>query len=78
MTYYGFSSFVGKPVWFHTEAAALCFRKEACLLSLSIETTEHAEPEDILDSPDEPWKLERAENRIRKAILKSLGQSAVP
>jgi hypothetical protein len=56
-TFYGFSvaNYEGKPAWFHTLEAAQRFA-DACGFPMSdIETTESAQPQDILDTQDEPW-----------------------
>ena len=55
-TYYGFAraNRAEEPAWFHTRAAAERF-SIACGDLGEIETTDKANPGDILDTPEEGW-----------------------
>lgn len=56
-TYFGFSqaNASDEPAWFHTQEAAERFALACGWKGATIETTDDADPADIMDTPETPW-----------------------
>lgn len=56
-TYYGFhcANTAEEPAWFHTPEAAARFAEACGFIDTSYETTTDVDPNDVMDTPEQPW-----------------------